>query len=68
MNIWKVLAIIFTVFSFGVISETRRIFTSNDEDIAADRSSLIPMSLILGSLIIGATIFFWQKSRKKNLP
>lgn len=65
MNKWKVLAILFTLFSFGAIKETFRIATSSDADIADNRSDLMPMAFILTAVVIFFTIRFWIKSAKQ---
>jgi len=67
MNTWKSLAVLFLFFSIGSIRETARILYSADKDIADHRASLIPMAFIITSLFIFATIYFWQKSKKKTL-
>ena len=66
MNKWKALAILFSVLSFGAIQETLRIFTSTDSDISNNRTSLIPMSIILTGLFIFLAIRFWIKSSKQQ--
>lgn len=66
MNIWKGLAILFTILSFGAIQETLRIFTSSNSDIADNRSSLIPMVVIMSGLFIFLAIRFWRKSSKQK--
>jgi len=52
MNKWKVLAILFSLASLGAVQETFRIFTSSDADIADNRSSLIPMGIIVTGLFV----------------
>jgi hypothetical protein len=66
MNKWKALAILFTVVSFGAVKETLRIFTSTDADIADNRSSLIPMGIIMTGLFVFFAIRFWRKSSKQG--
>jgi len=66
MNKWKGLAIVFSLLSFGAIQETFRIFTSLDQDIADNRASLMPMSVILTGLIIFFAIKYWLKSSKQQ--
>ena len=66
MNIWKGLAILFMILSFGAIQETLRIFTSSNSDIADNRSSLIPMVVIMSGLFIFLAIRFWRKSSKQK--
>jgi|GEM_PF-966122 len=66
MNKWKGLAILFSLLSLGAIQETFRIFTSSDSDIANNRTSLIPMTVILTGLLIFFTIRFWNKSSKQK--
>lgn len=68
MTNYKGLAILFSVLSFGAVKETFRIFTSSDADIVANRTSLMPMSVI----ITGAFVFFaikcWIKSSNQQKP
>ena len=64
MNKWKGLAILFSLLSFGAIQETLRIFTSSDVDIADNRTSLMPMTVIITGLFIFLSIRFWIKSSK----
>ena len=60
---YKVLAIVFGIFALGAIKETHRIFTSNAQDIAQNRSSLMPMSIIFSVLLIGLSFYFWKKHK-----
>ena len=62
MNKWKGLAILFSLLSFGAIQETFRIFTSSDFDIADNRTSLMPMAVIMTGIFIFFAIKFWRKS------
>jgi hypothetical protein len=62
MNQAKVLAIVFSVLSFGSLQETFRIFTSSDSDIAQNRDGLIPVAIIMTGLFIFLAIWFWLKS------
>jgi len=64
MNPWKVASIVFGLFSFGALSEMRRIMTSSDADIANNRASLIPMSIGISGVMILLTVYFWRKSKK----
>jgi hypothetical protein len=66
MNKWKGLAILFSLISLGAIQETFRIFTSSDSDIADNRTSLIPMTVIITGLLIFFAIRFWIKSSKQK--
>lgn len=66
MNKWKGFAILFCVLSFGAIQETIRIFTSSDADIADNRTSLIPMAVIITGLFIFLAVRFWRKSSKQQ--
>ncbi len=66
MNKWKGLAILFSLLSFGAIQETFRIFASSDSDIADNRSSLIPMGVIMTGLFVFLAIRFWRKSSKQQ--
>lgn len=63
MNIKKILAVLFFVISIGAINETFRILTSNSTDIVQGRAYLIPIALIMTSLVVGAAIYFWKKSK-----
>ncbi len=66
MNKNKVIAVFLLLFTVGAVNETYRILTSNEEDIATNRESLIPMSIILTLIFIILTIIFWWKSQKNN--
>ena len=66
MNKWKGLAILFSLLSFGAINETFRIFKSSDSDLADNRSSLIPMAIILTGLFIFFAMRFWRKSSNQQ--
>ena len=66
MNKWKGLAILFSLLSFGAMQETFRIFTSSDSDIADNRTSLMPMAVIITGVIIFFTIKFWLKSSNQQ--
>jgi multisubunit Na+/H+ antiporter MnhC subunit len=61
MNANKIISVILFIFSLGAIAETNRILTSNAPDIAENRSSLIPMSLILTAAILYFAIRLWRK-------
>ncbi len=64
MNLYKIPAIFFALFSIGAIRETFRVLTSDDLDIAANRNGLIPIAFIMTGIFIFFTIFFWKKSNK----
>jgi hypothetical protein len=66
MNKWKFLAIVFSLFCFGALSETVRIFTSDAPDIAPNRTGLSIMAVALTSIIIFFTIRFWKKAWEKS--
>ena len=66
MNKWKGLAVLFSLLSFGAIQETFRIFTSSDSDIADNRTSLMPMAVVMTGVIIFFTIKFWLKSSNQQ--
>jgi tRNA splicing ligase len=66
MKKYKIISILFLLFTIGAVQETFRILTSNDEDIANNRDSLIPMSIILTTISAILTILFWWKSQKNN--
>ena len=62
MNKWKSLAILFSLFSFGALAETYRIFTSAAPDIANNRRELQIMAMILTSIVLFFTFRFWKKA------
>ncbi len=62
----KPIAIILTLFSFGTMNETYRIFTSNDADIANNRASLIPTAVGLTIVAVFFAIWFWNKAAKEK--
>lgn len=66
MNKWKWLAILFSLLSFGAIQETFRIFTSSAPDIANNRTSLVPMAVIMTGVIVFFAIKFWLKSSNQQ--
>ena len=63
---WKALGILFFLLSYGGIMETIRIFTSNDSDIANNRTFLIPMSIIMTGCFIFLAIKFWRTPSSKK--
>jgi hypothetical protein len=65
MNRNKILSVIFAVFTFGAIQESFRIFTSHAPDIANNRSSLIPMAVIITAVFAWLALLFWKRSTKK---
>jgi hypothetical protein len=67
MNKWKLLAIVFTLFTLGAFKETLRIFTSSEPDIASNRKELMIMAVILTSVFVYFTIRFWKKASDKRL-
>jgi hypothetical protein len=67
MNYWKVLAIIFTLFSLGSFKETIRILTSDAPDIATNRAGLIPMAIVITGVFVYFTIRFWNRSKERRL-
>ena len=66
MDYKKILAIVFSVLTFGAIQETHRIFTSSAPDIANNRKELTVMALIITGVFIFLASLFWRKSSKKN--
>ena len=66
MNTWKPLAILFSLFSFGAMAETYRIFTSSAPDIANNRGELQIMAVIITGILVFFTIRFWKKSDDKK--
>lgn len=67
MNKWKVLTVVFALFSFGSLRETFRIFTSDAPDIAPNRTELSIIGVTLTSLAIFFTIRFWKKASENRL-
>jgi hypothetical protein len=67
MTKWKILAILFTLISFGALKETHRIFTSPTRDIAANRPELMIMAMIMTLVVIFFTIRFWKKASAKKM-
>lgn len=65
MNRFKILAILFAALTLGALQESFRIFTSNAPDIANNRSSLIPMAVIMTGVFAWLALLFWNKSLKK---
>ena len=66
MDYKKILAIVFSVLTFGAIKETHRIFTSSAPDIATNRKELTIMAIIITGVFIFLASLFWRKSSKKN--
>ncbi len=64
MNIYKIPAVFFALFSIGAIKETYRVLTSNDLDIVENRTGLIPVAFIVTGIFIFFAVFFWKKSNK----
>jgi hypothetical protein len=66
MNKWKALAILFSLISLGALQETFRILTSSEPNIADNRTSLIPMAIIITGVFIFLAFKFWKKSSKQQ--
>ena len=66
MKRWTLLAIVFSVLSFGAIQETLRIFSSSDADIANDRNSLLLMAVVITGLFIFLALLFWIRSSRQK--
>jgi hypothetical protein len=64
MNSSKMIAIFFALFSLGSTNETFRILTSSAPDIAENRSTLIPIAIIITGLFYFLTFWFWRKYMK----
>lgn len=62
--LYRVLASIFGLFSLGAMSETYRIMTSSDPDIASERIYLAIMSFTFMIGLLLATRYYWNKSKK----
>jgi hypothetical protein len=67
MNKWKIYAIVMGLLTFGALQETFRVFTSNDQDIADNRMSIIPIAIIMSLAFLFLSIRFWRKSLNKNI-
>ena len=66
MNTWRIVAIIFSLFSFGAIKESMRIFFSTESNIADNRASLIPIAIIMSGFFITCTVLLWKKALHKK--
>lgn len=66
MNTWRIIAIIFTLFTYGAVKESLRIFFSSEPDVANNRTSLIPIAIIMSGFFITSTILLWIKSFKRK--
>ncbi len=64
--LWTILAILISFITLSGFSETYRIFTSIDEDIADNRSFLILMSIVMNLLFISLSVFLWRLALKKK--
>ena len=67
MSSSKLISVFFAFFSIGSINETFRILTSDAPDITASRASLIPIRLVITSLFIFLTLWFWKKAQKNQI-
>jgi hypothetical protein len=65
-SVYKVLAVLFGIMSFGAISESYRIMTSNAYDVASKRSSLPTMGIVMTILFLSLTWYFWRKGKSKK--
>lgn len=63
---YKTWAVIFSLFAFGSVNETYRIFTSSAPDIAENRKELIPMAAIMTIAAIFFAIRFWWKTQNEK--
>jgi hypothetical protein len=66
MTYQKILAVLFSILSFGAIKETSRVFTSSDSDIIENKSWLLPFSVFITILFIFGAILFWKKASKQK--
>ncbi len=66
MKTWTFVAIIFSLFSFGAIKESMRIFFSTESNIADNRASLIPIAIIMSGFFLTCTFLFWKKALRKK--
>jgi len=64
MNRFTTFAIILSLLTFGALQETFRILTSQDKDIAENRSGLIPMAVVITAALGFFAIRFWLKSMR----
>jgi hypothetical protein len=62
MGKWKVLAILFGLFSVGAVQELFRIMTSDAPDIAPNRRELIPIAFGITLVFFYLTARFWRKA------
>lgn len=61
MNQWKLFSIILALFTFGAIQETARIVTSDDLDIAMQRTQLTIIAVIITIMLAFFSIKLWVK-------
>lgn len=66
MTYQKILAVLFSILSFGAIKEASRVFTSSDPDIIENKNWLFPLSIFVPVLFIFLAILFWKKSAKQK--
>ena len=67
MSKWKALAILFSLFTFGALRETYRIFNSDAPDISANRAELKITGIIISLIVLSLAIYFWRKESDKKL-
>jgi len=65
MKIYTILSVIFMFLTYGAFQEMVRIFISKDADIADNRLTLIPVSIIMTGLFVFLVIKFWKKGSSK---
>ena len=63
MNKWKILAIVFSVLSFGAVSETFSILTSTT---ISNKTDLMLIAAAFTCTLILLSIFFWVKASKQK--
>lgn len=66
MKYQKILAVLFSILSFGALKEASRVFTSSDSDIIENKSWLFPFSIFVPVLFIFFAILFWRKASKQK--
>ncbi len=61
MNMWRIFSVILALITFGAVQETARIITSEDVDIAMQRTQLTIMAVIITLILAFFSIKLWVK-------